>query len=464
METYESEIDRIKDLLKSNPRGMSVTDISRELKISRNTTAKYLEMLRISGHVDMESIGTAKVYYLSQRIPVSTLLNFSSDYILVVDSHLNIIQINSRFLELLNRNKKDILWQKADMLLSPLFPTADIAAKLSEGCEGKEIKETMHFSANGKDCYFYAKIIPSTFDNSEQGATLILENVTEKISSHNSLMEHRDRLEVLVQERTKELEESNRFLKKEIADREKAENLLKESEERYKRLYMDSPLGYHIMTKEGIMLEVNPAWLQTMGYTAEEVIGQPFENFLSLKDKYMLVKEVLGKELIDTYHSYCEMIRKDGTTINASFSCNSSHSIKGIDCNIHCIVRDVTSHMQTDKEIEKSESIMRAILNSLPNGILLINVETYEIVYVNDTGCTILGDSKENIIGKKCSDYICHSSTEKCPAKMRDSEAFTANCMLLRSNGKAIPIVKSVIEIELNGKKYYVENFVLESE
>ncbi|WP_406657935.1 PAS domain-containing protein [Methanolobus sp. ZRKC2] len=240
MDIYTTQLKKVKKLLQANPRGMSVTDIAKEMKLSRNTTAKYLEMLRISGCADMESIGTAKVYYLSHRIPVSTLLNFSSECILVVDSYLSIIQINKKFLSLLGLVKDNVVGKKADSLLSPMFPEINIAAKLNEAINGKEHKETMHFLNDEKDCFFYTKIVPSTFDEGEQGATLILENITDRVYKHNSLLEHRDRLEMLVQERTKELEETNRLLKKEIAEKKKAEKLLKESEERYKKLYMES--------------------------------------------------------------------------------------------------------------------------------------------------------------------------------------------------------------------------------
>ena len=342
MEKANQESERIRELLKSNPRGMSVTDIARNLEISRNTTAKYLEILRISGHVEMESIGTAKIYHLSQKIPVSTLLNFSSECILVVDSHLKVIQVNRKFLDLLNLEKSDVVGQTADRLLFPVLRNVEITVHLYEAIGGKEYKETIHIPYDGKDLYFYAKITPSTCDNGEQGATLILENVTEHLSSHISVMEHRNKLEMLVLERTKELEELNRSLKKEIAERIKEEKIRNEEKERYKQLFMESPLAYHIMNKEGILLEVNPAWLRVTGYAAEEVTGQPFENFLSDRDKEMLAKEVLGKEHNDTFHSYCDIVMKDGTTIKATLSCNSSPDKADSGYCIRCILKDAT--------------------------------------------------------------------------------------------------------------------------
>ncbi len=462
MENQASEPDRIKNLLRSNPRGMSVTDIARQLKISRNTTAKYLEILRTSGHVDMDSIGTAKVYYLSHRIPVSTLLNFSSEYILVVDNYLQVIQVNSKFLDLLGMEKNAVVGQKADNILKFIKMDREIVSKLHEAIMGKEQKEKIHITSDDRDCYLHARIIPSTFDNGEQGATLILEDITEETHNHNSLLEHRDKLEELVRARTNELEEANRALKNEIAEKEKAQKLLKESEERYKRLYMESPLGYQVISMDGILLDVNSEWLHTMGYTLEEVIGQPFENFLPENNKEMQIKPIDLRTADDTFHSYCEMVKKDGSTIVASFSCNLGHTSEEKKEQVQCIMRDVTQHRKFGEKIRKSEKRLKSILNSLQNGIIVVDPESYEIVYVNNAACKILGDSEKNILGQKCSDFICCSPGEKCPAASEESGILTSSCILAKSDGKTVPVKRTVIETEIDGKRQYIENLILD--
>ena len=62
------------------------------------------------------------------------------------------------------------------------------------------------------------------------------ENVTARVSAERELKEHRDRLQELVKERTAELEEANRLLREEIAGREKAQDALVESEQKYRTI------------------------------------------------------------------------------------------------------------------------------------------------------------------------------------------------------------------------------------
>ena len=60
--------------LKEHPRGMSVSDLAAAVGINRNTVSRYLDVLLVSGQVEMETYGKAKVFYLSQRVPIAAML------------------------------------------------------------------------------------------------------------------------------------------------------------------------------------------------------------------------------------------------------------------------------------------------------------------------------------------------------------------------------------------------------
>ena len=88
----QEQISKITKILKDNSRGMTVTQISKEINLNRNSVSKYLEVLLISGHVEMKSYGPAKVFFSSQRVPMSALIDFSSDYMIILDRDLKIIR------------------------------------------------------------------------------------------------------------------------------------------------------------------------------------------------------------------------------------------------------------------------------------------------------------------------------------------------------------------------------------
>ena len=69
-------------------------------------------------------------------------------------------------------------------------------------------------------------------------------------------------------------------LQKENFKLKRSDGLLRESEERFRLLYERTPLGYQSLDENGLFLEVNQAWLDTLGYSREEVLGKPFGDFL----------------------------------------------------------------------------------------------------------------------------------------------------------------------------------------
>ena len=77
--------------------------------MNRNSVAKYLEILQISGQVDAKISGTSKIYTLSQRVPLSAMLGFSSDMVIIIDQEGRIIQVNDLFLKFTGFPREDLI-------------------------------------------------------------------------------------------------------------------------------------------------------------------------------------------------------------------------------------------------------------------------------------------------------------------------------------------------------------------
>ncbi len=122
MGVLDSEkVDKIKRILKWHQRGMTISDLASEMKMNRNLVAKYLDMLLISGHVEMQLIGAAKVYFLAQRVPISALLEFSSDLVIVVDSEQKILQVNEQVPTLLDMPREALIRKRTEEIAHPFM-------------------------------------------------------------------------------------------------------------------------------------------------------------------------------------------------------------------------------------------------------------------------------------------------------------------------------------------------------
>jgi len=181
MDEYQQEISLIKKTLQENPKGMTVTDISRKIKVNRNSVAKYLDIMRISGHVEMITFGPAKVFFPARRIPILDLLNYTSDYILVFDEDFKITMINDALLNFMRINRSNIIGQSVIETIKDFFKDeGELLVGMKEALSGRDFSQDIDFTEKGSDLYFKIKIIPTIFEDGRCGATIILKNNTDR--------------------------------------------------------------------------------------------------------------------------------------------------------------------------------------------------------------------------------------------------------------------------------------------
>lgn len=414
MELYKEEASRIKAILKKNPRGLSVTDISKKIGVNRNTVAKYLELLRISGHVEMENVGTAKVYFLSQRIPVSTLLDFSSDYILVIDTDLKVVQVNNKFSDIAKTTKEDLIGSQIADILPPMISNKTLMEKIDEGLTGKSFVEMLDIIINNELWFLKTKIIPSRFDDGQPGVTLIMENITEEIRKQNSLREEQEKLERLVSERTSELEKANEMLKKKIMERKQIEEKLHEEHGKAQKYLDIAGVLITVTDKHNNIKIINRKGLEILGCTNEEAVGKNLVDAFIFesdkKDAKNLCAQILNEEGEANFESY--IVTPSGkkkliTWTNVSF--------KDKDGNVVGIVasgQDITEQRKIERELKESEKKYRLLADNTFDSIWQLDKDLV-FTYANPASVNITDLEADDFIGTNIQDYFPDSEIEK---------------------------------------------------
>ncbi len=187
VESYQKELASIKSILKESPRGMTVSDISRKMKINRNSVAKYMDILLISGHVEMVTFGPAKVFFPSRRIPVSSMINFTSDFMILLDKELKVVQVNEKFLSLMDIECESILGNRIDDHSKAFFKIPEVLTNTKNALDGKESTIETSFLNGPDELHFKIKYIPTTFDDGEPGVILIIEDITKQKRTERKL-------------------------------------------------------------------------------------------------------------------------------------------------------------------------------------------------------------------------------------------------------------------------------------
>jgi len=145
-----------------------------------------------------------------------------------------------------------------------------------------------------------------------------------------------------------------------IHDRKLAEQRERESDERFRLMFLNAPMPYQSLDEQGNFLEVNQTFLDVLGYRREDVIGKNFGNFLHpdwvlhFKEnfpKFKAVGEVLGVQF--------EMIKKDGSSVLVYFNGKIQRDAQGRFQRTHCIFQDLTDLKRVESELKTALKDLR---------------------------------------------------------------------------------------------------------
>ncbi len=113
-----------------------------------------------------------------------------------------------------------------------------------------------------------------------------------KRESEEKLQSMHEDLEDRVERRTSALEQANLALESEIEERKRAEGLLRASEERFRRIFEEGPIGIALVARDHRFLAVNQALAQILGLSAQELEGQEISTYHASDDYEPQLAEV----------------------------------------------------------------------------------------------------------------------------------------------------------------------------
>jgi two-component system cell cycle sensor histidine kinase/response regulator CckA len=155
---------------------------------------------------------------------------------------------------------------------------------------------------------------------------------------------------------------------RDITARKRAEEALRESEERYRALYEDNPTMYLTVDAEGTVLSVNQLGAEQLGYTVEELVGQPVLNVFYEDDKEAVREHLVTRLQNPTQVAHWEFrkVRKDGSMLWVK---EAARAVQGTDGNPVVLIacEDITERKQLEAQLRQAQK-MEAI-GQLASGI-----------------------------------------------------------------------------------------------
>ncbi len=170
-----------------------------------------------------------------------------------------------------------------------------------------------------------------------------------------------------------ELEDKIAQLKKTAAERKRAQNALRKSEEQFRLLVETMNDGIIVVDDGARLTYANPRMCEMLGIHADEMIGRQVQTFFD-KDNRPFVEDQLSRRKRGERTPYeIEWKTKHGGKIVTIVSPQPVYDEKGEFTGSFSVVTDITERKQSEEARRRSEEILKGTLNSTGDGILVVD-------------------------------------------------------------------------------------------
>ncbi|MCU7921322.1 MAG: nitrate- and nitrite sensing domain-containing protein [Candidatus Thiodiazotropha sp. (ex Dulcina madagascariensis)] len=255
------------------------------------------------------------------------------------------------------------------------------------------------------------------------------------------------------------------------ADRKNSETALRESEEKYRRIFSAAEDGYLLVNMEGTILDANPAAAKMLNYDNPiELKGKNIvtDVYADAHEQATLKAILMESDKVKTYPLHFK--QKDGRLIIVDWNIHLIYNRRNEPVAMDGTFRDITEQRKNVEELEhyrhhleelvgkrtkELERVNRALkasevkfhdlYDNSPDYQMSIDPETEKIVECNTTLANATGYTKEELIGKRIFEMYhseCRKNARKAFKTFREKgEVHNVELTVISKNGCKIPVL-----------------------
>jgi PAS domain S-box-containing protein len=225
-----------------------------------------------------------------------------------------------------------------------------------------------------------------------------------------------------------------------------ADQALRESEERYRRLFEDDLTGDYIAASDGRILDCNPAFVTTLGFRSRtEALRTNLRTLHTEEADYAaFMAELHARGKLEQYE--CVKQRRDGVRIHVVENAVVTYDARGEVRQIRGYLFDNTAAKRAQHALQEAEARYRGLIEFLPDAVVVSDGEE-RIVFANPAAARLIGaHGPEAMVGRSVFELFHPGS--HAPMRVRSRAALIEGVPGLPDRRKVVRLDQSVLDVE----------------
>jgi PAS domain S-box-containing protein len=227
---------------------------------------------------------------------------------------------------------------------------------------------------------------------------------------------------------------------RDITDRKRAEEALRESEEKYRTLFEESRDAIYINSQKGEILDVNQSFLDLFGYTREEILKLNVQKtYINLADRDSFQEEIEQKGYVKNFE--VKLCKKGGTEMVCLLTSTVKQAPDKSILGYQGIIRDITERKRAEEERTRLMAELEAKNREMEAYVYTVSHDLKAPLVSLNGFSGALRKEYESQLGEEGRHYL-----ERIQANVAHMEALTTSLLELSRIGR---VVGSIEEIDV---------------
>lgn len=237
---------------------------------------------------------------------------------------------------------------------------------------------------------------------------------------------------------------------RDISHQKQVEERMQESEEKYRHLVENINAVVYSVDTKGVTTYISPTFQSMFGQSESEFLGRPFAEFIfpdDLPNSMENFSKVMSGRLDEPWE--CRMVMPRSGQIYWVQGYNRPVYEGNTIVGMQGVLVDITQRKKADDELKRAEERYRTLVESSPDGILIVDAD-WHIIDGNNGAARLLGYSVEQLRGADIRPMLSARSLDvesSVRANLEQAGFAEVEAEFVAADGHQIPVWSKIVAV-----------------